>query len=85
MDQSSIRRPERTGSSTVTAEGQEDRAYWDDKYAEDECVDGYGEVWPEHDFGEVECFRCGAEPYDDVIEANSEAYRYGRGEAVNCD
>lgn len=28
----------------------------------DECVDSNGDVWPEHDFGEVECLRCGAEP-----------------------
>lgn len=56
---------------------REDDAYWNDKYAEDECVDGDGEPWPEHDFGDVDCRRCGAEPYDDVTEANGEAYYYG--------
>ena len=29
-----------------------------------ECVDGDGEVYPEHDFDEYECRRCGAEPED---------------------
>lgn len=29
-----------------------------------DCVDALGEVWPEHDFGPVDCRRCGAEPDD---------------------
>lgn len=28
---------------------------------DDVCVDGDGEEWPEHDYGSVECRRCGAE------------------------
>lgn len=32
--------------------------------APDECLDADGEVHPEHDFGELECRRCGAEPCD---------------------
>lgn len=30
-----------------------------------DCVDADGEVWPEHDFDEVECRRCGAEPEEE--------------------
>lgn len=26
------------------------------------CVDVNGDEWPEHDYGETECRRCGAEP-----------------------
>lgn len=33
--------------------------------ADDECIDGEGNPYPEHDFGEVDCRRCGAEPADD--------------------
>lgn len=36
------------------------QVYWPP--ADDECVDSDGEPWPEHDYGEVECRRCGAEP-----------------------
>lgn len=33
-------------------------------FYDDECVDSDGEVYPEHDFGEIECRRCGAEAED---------------------
>jgi hypothetical protein len=33
-----------------------------DEPLDDECMDKDGDAWPEHDFGEVECRRCGAEP-----------------------
>ncbi|MGA4942125.1 hypothetical protein [Streptomyces cinereoruber] len=32
--------------------------------AEDECMDESGEIYPEHNFNETECRRCGAEPED---------------------
>jgi hypothetical protein len=36
--------------------------------SDDDCVDGDGEVWPEHDYPPVdegnECRRCGAEAED---------------------
>jgi hypothetical protein len=32
-----------------------------DEPLDDECVDENGDAWPEHDFGETECRRCGAE------------------------
>jgi len=31
---------------------------------EDDCVDASGEVYPEHDYDETECRRCGAEAED---------------------
>lgn len=34
----------------------------------DECVDDNGDVWPEHDYGDTECRRCGAEPDDPECE-----------------
>jgi len=37
------------------------QVYWSPAL-DDECVDRDGEPWPEHDYGEVECRRCGAEP-----------------------
>lgn len=39
----------------------------EDEVAEDACLDGDGEEWPEHDFsarGGAECRRCGAEASD---------------------
>lgn len=46
--------------------GGEKRYY--PEISDDECVDGYDEVWPEHDFPPVgegyECRRCGAEAGD---------------------
>lgn len=32
-----------------------------DEYGPDDCVDGRGNIHPEHDYGEYECRRCGAE------------------------
>lgn len=29
---------------------------------DNECVDRHGDAWPEHDYDEIECRRCGAEP-----------------------
>ncbi|MDF2708158.1 MAG: hypothetical protein K0R62_3810 [Nonomuraea muscovyensis] len=31
---------------------------------DDDCIDARGDTWPEHDYDEVECRRCGAEPED---------------------
>lgn len=31
---------------------------------DDECIDGDGDVWPEHDYRGPECRRCGAEAPD---------------------
>lgn len=32
-----------------------------DEPLDDECLDGDGDAWPEHDYDEYECRRCGAE------------------------
>lgn len=28
------------------------------------CIDRFGDAYPEHDYNEVDCVRCGAEPED---------------------
>ena len=33
-------------------------------YDDDQCLDSDGDPWPEHDYDEVDCRRCGAEPED---------------------
>lgn len=33
-------------------------------WTDDQCVDGDGNEYPEHDWDEVDCRRCGAEPTD---------------------
>jgi len=39
--------------------------------ADDECIDGEGNAYPEHDFNGVDCSRCGAEPADDAPDTRS--------------
>jgi hypothetical protein len=39
-----------------------DETMMSDEVPDDACVDRDGEVWPEHDYDDIECRRCGAEP-----------------------
>lgn len=33
-------------------------------FTDTDCIDHRGDVWPEHDYDESECRRCGAEAAD---------------------
>ena len=51
-----------TRPKPMTLLADEGAALLDD--IDDQCVDGRGDVRPEHDFDDVECRRCGAQPDD---------------------
>lgn len=60
-------------------EGQDDRDYWNVKYAEASCHEhGEDEMYYSHAEADWYCLACQPEEeYDDTQEANEEAYRYG--------
>lgn len=47
----------------MNEEAANDSAYWNDKYADDDCLDEDGNFYPEHDVpeGYTNCRRCDAE------------------------
>ena len=53
----------RGGTQTVRYSPGQCQVYWPPG---DACVDADGQEYPEHDYDEIECRRCGAESKDGV-------------------
>lgn len=46
----------------------------EDTTPDDACVDRDGEIWPEHDYDDIECRRCGAEPDQTCFDRDGVEY-----------